>query len=89
MELTGRYYRESFAWKGKISVADEYIRQDNSDLTEFENRHERLDIPYHVKDFWMTILCVCRQNMNVLQTKSIQGENKIIKISFICRNKVL
>ena len=37
MELTGRY--------------EEYIRQDNSDLTEFENRYERLDIPYRVKRF--------------------------------------
>ena len=27
------------------------IRQDNSDLTEFENRYERLDIPYRVKRF--------------------------------------
>ena len=46
MELTGRYEE-----KPEISAADEYIRQDNSDLTEFENRYERLDIPYRVKRF--------------------------------------
>ena len=34
-----------------VTAADEYIRQDNSDLTEFENRYERLDIPYRVKRF--------------------------------------
>ena len=52
MELTGRYEEKLSALKAEISAADEYIRQDNSDLTEFE----------------MTILRVCRQNMNVLQT---------------------
>ena len=38
-------------FSAEISAADEYIRQDNSDLTEFENRYERLDIPYRVKRF--------------------------------------
>ena len=51
MELTGRYEEKLSALKAEISVADEYIRQDNSDLTEFENRYERLDIPYRVKRF--------------------------------------
>ena len=46
MELTGRYEEKLSALKAEISAADEYIRQDNSDLTEFENRYERLDIPY-------------------------------------------
>lgn len=90
MELTGRYEEKLSALKAEISAADEYIRQDNSDLTEFENRYERLDIPYRVKDFWMTILRVCRQNMNVLQTCAIWRENKDYKKTcFICRNKVL
>ena len=43
MELTGRYEEKLSALKAEISAADEYIRQDNSDLTEFENRYERLD----------------------------------------------
>ena len=47
MELTGRYEEKLSALKAEISVADEYI----SDLTEFENRYERLDIPYRVKRF--------------------------------------
>ena len=51
MELTGRYEEKLSALKAEISEADEYIRQDNSDLTEFENRYERLDIPYRVKRF--------------------------------------
>ena len=51
MELTGRYEEKLSALKAEISAADEYIRQDNSDLTEFENRYERLDIPYRVKRF--------------------------------------
>ena len=51
MELTGRYEEKLSALKAEISVADEYIRQDNSDLAEFENRYERLDIPYRVKRF--------------------------------------
>ena len=39
----------------------------------------------------MTILRVCRQNMNVLQTCAIWRENKDYKkkTCFICRNKVL
>mgnify|MGYP006917986147 FL=1 len=41
MELTGRYEEKLSALKAEISAADEYIRQDNSDLTEFENRYER------------------------------------------------
>ena len=51
MELTGRYEEKLSALKAEISAADEYIKQDNSDLTEFENRYERLDIPYRVKRF--------------------------------------
>ena len=35
MELTGRYEEKLSALKAEISAADEYIRQDNSDLTEF------------------------------------------------------
>ena len=33
MELTGRYEEKLSALKAEISTADEYIRQDNSDLT--------------------------------------------------------
>ena len=40
MELTGRYEEKLSALKAEISAADEYIRQDNSDL-----------IPYRVKRF--------------------------------------
>ena len=43
MELTGRYEEKLSALKAEISAADEYIRQDNSDLTEFENQYENKD----------------------------------------------
>lgn len=83
MELTGRYEEKLSALKAEISAADEYIRQDNSDLTEFENRYERLDIPYRVKRFLVTILRVCRQNMNVLQSLCyLAGEQGYKKILF-------
>ena len=72
MELTGRYEEKLSALKAEISAADEYIRQDNSDLTEFENRYERLDIPYRVKRF-------LDDYMNVLQTCAIWRENKDYK----------
>ena len=57
MELTGRYEEKLSALKAEISAADEYIRQDNSDLTEFENRYERLDIPYRAKYERLADLC--------------------------------
>ena len=49
MELTGRYEEKLSALKAEISAADEYIRQDNSDLTEFENRYERFRYPVSCK----------------------------------------
>ena len=79
MELTGRYEEKLSALKAEISVADEYIRQDNSDLTEFENRYERLDIPYRVKRFLDDYIACMQTNMNVLQTCAIWRENKDYK----------
>ena len=72
MELTGRYEEKLSALKAEISAADEYIRQDNSDLTEFENRYERLDIPYRVKRF-LDDYIAC------MQTCAIWRENKDYK----------
>ena len=59
MELTGRYEEKLSALKAEISAADEYIRQDNSALTEFENRYERLDIPYRVKTKYERLADLC------------------------------
>ena len=42
MELTGRYEEKLSALKAEISAADEYIRQDNSDLAELESRYDRV-----------------------------------------------
>ena len=57
MELTGRYEEKLSALKAEISAADEYIRQDNSDLTEFENRYER-KYPVSCKKISVLLYCV-------------------------------
>ena len=51
MELTDHYEERLFTLKKKISAADEYIRQDNSDLAELESRYDQLDISYCVRRF--------------------------------------
>ena len=86
MELTGRYEEKLSALKAEISAADEYIRQDNSDLTEFENRYELLDIPYRVKLYFVYADKILTSYRPVLSG----GRTRIIKKTcFICRNKVL
>ena len=51
VELTENYEEKLAALKEEMSAADKYIQQDNNDLTELENRYDRLDIPYPVRRF--------------------------------------
>ena len=51
MELTANYEEKLAVLKAEMSMTDKYIQQDNNDLTELENRYERLDIPYPVRRF--------------------------------------
>ena len=45
LKLTDSYEEKLVALKEEMSVSDKYLQQDNSDLTEMENRYNRLDIP--------------------------------------------
>ena len=49
LKLTDSYEEKLVALKEEMSVSDKYLQQDNSDLTEMENRYNRLDIPYTVR----------------------------------------
>ena len=51
LKLTDSYEEKLVALKEEMSVSDKYLQQDNSDLTEMENRYNRLDIPYTVRRF--------------------------------------
>ena len=51
VELTENYEEKLAALKEEMSAADKYIQQDNNDLTELENRYNRLDIPYPLRRF--------------------------------------
>ena len=51
VELTENYEERLAALKEEMSAADKYIQQDNNDLTELENRYDRLDIPYPLRRF--------------------------------------
>lgn len=51
MELDDNYEEKLSVLKEEMSATDKYIRQDNSDLAELENRYEKLDIPYDVRRF--------------------------------------
>lgn len=51
MELTPDYEEKLTALKEKMCAEDKYIQQDNRDLTEMDNRYDRLDIPYPVRRF--------------------------------------
>lgn len=51
LKLTDIYEEKLVALKEEMSVSDKYLQQDNSDLTEMENRYNRLDIPYTVRRF--------------------------------------
>ena len=63
LKLTDSYEEKLVALKEEMSVSDKYLQQDNSDLTEME-------------DFWMTILHVCRRNMNVSLIYAISREKE-------------
>ena len=51
MELTENYEEKLITLKEEMSASDKYLQQDNSDLSEMENRYNRLDIPYNVRRF--------------------------------------
>lgn len=51
MELTENYEEKLITLKEEMSASDKYLQQDNSDLSEMENRYNRLDIPYNIRRF--------------------------------------
>lgn len=50
-ELTENYEEKLITLKEEMSASDKYLQQDNSDLSEMENRYNRLDIPYNIRRF--------------------------------------
>ena len=80
MELTDHYEERLFALKKKISAADGYIRQDNSDLAELESRYDQLDIPYCVRRFLDDyIACMQTKYECLADLCYIAGENELLK----------
>lgn len=51
IELTENYEEKLIALKEEMSASDKYLQQDNSDLSEMENRYNKLDIPYNIRRF--------------------------------------
>ena len=84
MELTGRYEEKLSALKAEISAADEYIRQDNSDLAELESRYDQLDISYCVKRFLDDyIACMQTKYERLADLCYLAGENELLKEEMI------
>lgn len=51
IELTENYEEKLITLKEEMSASDKYLQQDNSDLSEMENRYNKLDIPYNIRRF--------------------------------------
>ena len=79
MELTQNYEEKLAALKAEMSAADKYIRQDNSDLAELDNRYEKLDIPYSVRRFLDDyIACIQTKYERLADLCYLAGERRIL-----------